>query len=335
MRLMVIAGRTLFVAAFAVQYCSAASADKSLGGSELLTKAVALENIRAADAKPFHVHLRVHTQRIVSKPTEGTYDEVWLGPNKWRREISFPGFTQVVVGDQNSAWLSRNLDFRPRLAYMISQAIDRFIHPELLPKENIGSVRERKNKGVTLQCAELRSSSTVGRELCFDQSGALVSDESKSDSQGQNFEYADYTKFEGRIFPHSIRVNESGREILSMTAEDLSLPQDTPPKLFEHDLGAVQIAPCEQLPTNLVKNVPPHYPEDARHNGQQGAVILYAFLSADGQVSRVKVLQGLSPSLDQATIQAVQQWVYAPVTCGSLPLPTEVEIRINYTLSYM
>lgn len=322
----------LLATAFVLRCCSIAAADKRSDGAELLAKAVALQNIRAADAKPFHLRLRIHTQGIVAKPTDGTYDEVWLGPNKWRREISFPGFTQVVVGDQNSAWLSRNLDFRPRVAYLITQAIDRFVHPELLPKEGVAAVREKKKKGVALQCAELRFSGEADRELCFDQSGALVSDE--SESHDLDFQYADYAKFEGRMFPHSIRVNESGQEVLSVTVDELSLPQDTSPKLFEHDPSAVQLAPCEQLSTNLVKKVPPEYPEDARRNGQQGTVILYAFVSADGRVGKVRVLQGLSRSLDQASIEAVKQWVYAPVACGSAPLPAEVEIPTKYAITY-
>ncbi|HEV3512871.1 MAG TPA: energy transducer TonB [Candidatus Sulfotelmatobacter sp.] len=330
MRLLIISGQMLLATAFVLRCCSVAAADKRSDGAELLAKAVTLQDIRAADAKPFHLRLRIHTQGIVAKPADGTYDEVWLGPNKWRREISFPGFTQVVVGDQNSAWLSRNLDFRPRLAYLITLAIDRFIHPELLPKEAVGSVRERKKKGEALRCAELRLSSVVDRQVCFDQSGVLVSDE--GESQYPDFEYSDYANFEGRVFPRSIHVNESGREVLSMTADDPSVPHDTSPQLFEHDPGAVQIAPCEQLPSNLVKKVPPHYPEDARHNGQRGTVILYVFLSADGQVGRVRVLQGVSPSLDQATIEAVRQWEYVPVKCGTAPLPTEVEVRVNYEL---
>lgn len=274
--------------------------------------------------------MRVHAERIVSKPTDGTYDEVWLSPDKWRHEIVFPGFRQVIVGEENSSWLSRNLDFRPRAEYLITQAIERFVHPELLPKERIVSLREKKKDGILLQCAEVRDANAPNRELCFDPSGALFSDE----TMDQRFEYADYGKFEGRIFPHKIQVFESGAEVLNLAADDLSQPQDISPKFFEHEPVALKMSPCERQYTHLVKKVPPHYPEDARHAGQQGTVILYALLSADGHVEKIKVLQGPGPSLEQAAVDAVQRWVYAPVRCGTPPLPTEMEVRVNFALSF-
>jgi TonB family protein len=323
-----IAAQILVFTLLATGYCSAGEADKQRHAAELLTQAQSQQAIRAEDSKPFHLHMRVHAERIVAKPIDGTYDEVWLSPDKWRHEIVFPGFRQVIAGDENSSWLSRNLDFRPRAEYLITQAIERFVHPELLPKEQIVSLREKKKNGILLQCAELRDASAPNRELCFDPSGALFSDE----TMDQRFEYADYRKFEGRIFPSRIQVYESGREVLNIAADDLSQPHDVSPILFEHDLGALKMAPCERRSTDLVKKIPPHYPEYARHAGQQGTVIVYALLSADGHVEKIRVLQGPGPSLDQAAVDAVQQWVYAPVRCGNPPLPTEVEVRVNFAL---
>ena len=325
-----IAVRILVFTLVTVGYCSASEADKQRQAAELLTQANSQQAIRAEGSKPFHLHMRVHAERIVANATDGTYDEVWLSPVKWRHEIVFPGFRQVVSGDENSDWLSRNLDFRPRVEYLITEAIERFVHPKLSPKEKLASLHEKKKKGILLQCAELKDANARNRELCFDPSGALFSDE----TMDQRFEYADYRKFEGRIFPNRIQVYESGTEVLNIAADDLSQPHDVSPTLFEHEPAALKMAPCERQSTDLVKKVPPHYPEDARHAGQQGTVILYALLSADGHVEKIRALEGPTPSIDQAAIDAVQQWVYAPVRCGTVPLPTEVEVRVNFALSF-
>lgn len=66
---------------------------------------------------------------------------------------------------------------------------------------------------------------------------------------------------------------------------------------------------------------------------QEGTVVLYALLSPDGQVQRLKVLESAGKSLDQSALQAVRQWRYATVRCGTTPLPFETEIRVNYSLS--
>jgi len=61
---------------------------------------------------------------------------------------------------------------------------------------------------------------------------------------------------------------------------------------------------------------------------------LYAALAADGSVDHVKVVETAGASLDTAAMQAVKQWVYAPLTCGGQPLPTEIEVHVNFSLSW-
>ncbi|HET9305518.1 MAG TPA: TonB family protein [Candidatus Sulfotelmatobacter sp.] len=325
-----IAARILIFTLLAVGYRSAGEADKRQHATELLTQAKSQQAIRAEGSKPFHLYLRIHAERIVAKPIDGTYEEVWLSPDNRRHEIVFPGFRQVVAGDENAVWVTRNLDFRPRVEYLITEAIERFVHPELSSKEKIVSLHEKKKKSIAVQCAELGGAGAPNRELCFDSSGALFSDE----TMDQRFEYADYRKFEGKIFPSRIQVYESGAEVLNLAADDLSQPHDVSPKLFEHEPGALKMAPCERPSTDLVKKVPPHYPEDARQARQQGTVILYALVSGDGQIEKIKVLEGPGRSLEQAAVDAVQQWVYAPARCGTVALPTEMELRVNFTLSF-
>src|SRR5271166_4433818 len=86
-------------------------------GEELFARAGTLQDIRADGSQPFHLHLQIHAQHVTTKPVDGGYDEVWLAPDKWRREMTFPGFTQVEVGDKDSKWVSRNASFRPSVTY--------------------------------------------------------------------------------------------------------------------------------------------------------------------------------------------------------------------------
>ena len=324
--------RALIVVLLFASFSAGDDAAKQAAASQLLGHAASMQNIRAQGAKPFHLHLTVHAERVVAKPADGTYDEIWLGPDKWRREILFPGFSEVVVGDQDSSWVSRNLDFRPRLAYLVDSAVHWFIQPGPDPKESIVSMHDRKRNGTEGHCVEIGGiSRTPYRELCFDQSGTLFS----AEYQNQRFDYEGYSKFGDRLFPGNIHVSESGREILALRVDKLSDPEDARSEFFQHDIKALRLAPCERWPGSgeLAKKVPPHYPEDARHAHVQGTVTFYSLLSADGRVQKLTVLESAGRSLDQAASEAVQQWLYEPVRCGSQPLPTEVEVRVNFALS--
>jgi TonB family protein len=296
--------------------------------AELLARAGALQDIRADGSQPFHLHLQVHAEHVTTKPVDGSYDEVWLAPDKWRREMIFPGFMQVEVGDKDSKWLSRNASFRPSVAYAISRALDGLSRKDLLPEETVLTLRTKKKDGVEVHCTDLQISSRR-HSLCFAPSGTLFSEETPT----ERFEYYDYSKFGDKLFPRHMQVYQSGERVLDIRAEELPLASNLAPELFQHDAGARQMAPCERPEQAPAKKIQPTYPPEARRAFQQGTVILYALLAADGHVDNVRVVQNVSPSLDGATVDAVRQWVYAPVRCGKVPLPTEIEVSVNFALS--
>ena len=92
------------------------------------------------------------------------------------------------------------------------------------------------------------------------------------------------------------------------------------------------MAPCERWTSKPPVKVPPHYPPDARAARQQGTVILYALVSPDGRVEQTSVLESAGASLDRAAVEAVRQWGYPPVNCGTAPLATEIEAEVRFEL---
>ena len=206
--------------------------------------------------------------------------------------------------------------------------MERFIHPEAQQEAVVKSVRSRKVKGVELRCVDLvdKEGKQV-RELCFDGTNDLV-----SLSQGnQRFEYADFGKSGNKIFPRSIRIYESGVQVLDISADSLIGPSDSRDALFVHETGARQMAECEKWP-KLIKKISPQYPSAARSAHQQGTVVLYTLLSDQGTVEKTSVLQSAGDNLDKSAADAVRQWVYSPPSCGTVALPMEIEVQVNYEL---
>jgi len=111
----------------------------------------------------------------------------------------------------------------------------------------------------------------------------------------------------------------------------LMAPSDPRNELFLHGAGARHMAACEKSP-KLIKRLPPQYPPAATSAHQQGTVILYTVLSDQGTVEKTSVLQSAGDNLDKSAAEAVTQWVYSPPACGTVPLPTEIEVQVNYEL---
>jgi periplasmic protein TonB len=82
---------------------------------------------------------------------------------------------------------------------------------------------------------------------------------------------------------------------------------------------------------NLIHRVEPQYPVIAKQLRVQGAVVLKAIISRDGNIERVEVASGQT-LLAQAARDAVQQWKYRPYLLNGEPIEVETEITVNFVL---
>lgn len=81
-----------------------------------------------------------------------------------------------------------------------------------------------------------------------------------------------------------------------------------------------------------VRNVNPAYPRDAMDANVSGVVIMEATLDVEGNVTDVQVVRSV-PMLDQAAIDAVRQWKYAPAVVNGQPSPVVMTVTVNFSLN--
>jgi TonB family protein len=93
---------------------------------------------------------------------------------------------------------------------------------------------------------------------------------------------------------------------------------------------AVRVGGQIKEPKRL-KTVAPQYPDIARQARVQGVVILECTISPEGKVTQVRILRGI-PLLDQAAVDAVKQWVYAPTLLNGVPVPVLMTVTVNFKL---
>src|SRR5260370_296036 len=69
----------------------------------------------------------------------------------------------------------------------------------------------------------------------------------------------------------------------------------------------------------LQHRVEPTYPWKAKENHIQGAVVLAAVISKEGNLIELKVVSG-DPVLAQASLEAIKQWKYRPYLLQGEPV---------------
>lgn len=79
----------------------------------------------------------------------------------------------------------------------------------------------------------------------------------------------------------------------------------------------------------LIKRVDPVYPQLALRARVEGEVFLEVRIDEQGKVSRVDVLRG-HPLLNQAAVDAVSQWIYAPTLLNGKPVSAVATVTVNF-----
>ena len=83
----------------------------------------------------------------------------------------------------------------------------------------------------------------------------------------------------------------------------------------------------------LIKKVAPVYPATALLMRIEGSVQLLATISAQGNITDIKVLSG-DQQLTRAATDAVKQWKYKPYLLNGEPLEIQTQITINFSLPH-
>ncbi len=82
----------------------------------------------------------------------------------------------------------------------------------------------------------------------------------------------------------------------------------------------------------IIHQVQPRYSEQARRAGVQGTAIVEAVIDEQGNVTNVRLIRGLPMALDQAAMQAVQQWKFKPARLNGRPVKVYYTLTVNFTI---
>jgi TonB family protein len=93
---------------------------------------------------------------------------------------------------------------------------------------------------------------------------------------------------------------------------------------------AVRVGGAIRNPTKT-KNVLPVYPAVAKSARIGGTVVVEATIGPDGKVTDARIVKSV-PLLDQAALDAVKQWEYAPTRVRGVAVPVIITVAINFQL---
>lgn len=299
--------------------------------AELISRAINNMNIFALPSFSMAAKVQVETQ---GKALDGYYELLWNGPDQWRETITFPGYSEIRVGGKGIVSSKRSTDFFPVPIFQMRAALGygsafgwgSFFHLEVRPTETIHKIRERKEQGLVIECAEITGPEKHRRELCVDQSrNAIVRQRPFVDEKA--------LPVGDKVYPRILSYVEQDKAIAHVEITRFDSPDQLPASIFLAPEGASQQPGCmNPVPPRLVHRVNPAYPEQARQSYIEGTVYLDALIGKDGVPRGLRVVSGVTQILNDASLDAVRQWGFEPATCNGAPVDYETILTVNYSL---
>jgi hypothetical protein len=183
-------------------------------------------NLRAPGSTPFHMKVAFHalpglvldkeeSAQIISG--DGTYEETWVAPRRWRREVTLGSYHAVEVQSQTARKMQASSEYEPSRVLMLLEALPYPIPRDLSsPSLSEGHQKWKIENGAVGGLSYVRISRTLGPQdvvhtYLFLPTGVLV----QSVEVGIVTSWQDQTSFGGKLVPRHFGVQGGTRELLT------------------------------------------------------------------------------------------------------------------------
>jgi TonB family protein len=285
---------------------------------------------------------------------QGTLEEFWAGPAKYKRIFASATFSQTEYGTEKSILRSGYREALPtNLALIYRDLIAPFPSEKTLSAQPEVPLEKRDVGNMHLLCLSVPDLSSgdnwmLKANFCVDANLPFVRISQYPVSVAQNspgtsqFLHSNVARFQGRYIAKDIQAFEP---ITPDSAPKLTLAihVESIEKLASID-EAVFTPPADALPAPIVVAVDesvsktfvldrykPVYPPIALAARVSGIVVLKARISSDGKVIKLGILSGPA-MLQAASLDAVKRWTFRPYLLNNQSEEVDTTITLIFRL---
>jgi TonB family protein len=316
---------------------SAAIAPGAQSANDLMVLAAKENGLGGEDAAPWHLKASYTLTDESGKVTdEGTYEEFWVSSTKYKRIYAGNAFSQTDYGtDKNTM----RVGSKEPVPVLLEQARREFANP--LPDPGlVGKARfelkETETSGIKLECLHSTGAPLgTNRTYCVGADKPFV----RIISSGMGSEQILHNRilaFRGSFIAGDLQFVLSGRRRLTVHLESIESLNPVDEAIFIPPADALSVPKIVDVSAAvstgmLLRKAWPEYPFSAKRNHITGAVVLDATIGKDGHVQNLRVVSG-PRELQEASIEAVHQWIYKPYLLNGEPVAVRTVINVIFTL---
>lgn len=326
-------GLTILLAA---QFANAAANRVPVG--KLLDRMIQRSTLAEPGGRPFYLKATITDKDDANSEFNGTVEEYWMSPTKWRRVIKLRDFSQTRIVNGDQVYEDNNGDYFPLNDELLA---DEIVDP--LPKSAVDLMNQLGLMGTEPgsgrgQCmAEKYFNNSVGQEtrvlLAYDcDTGLLIYLWSPTCCYGV---MTDYRKFHNKLVayatkddPINIRI-DTLKDLNSPDDSLFAIAQNTPPskRIVTENLSEPQVR------TFLVSKTEVQWPQVSK-NPPEKAMKVDIVIGRDGQVKEARTYSPVENAIEDAALTALRKWKFQPQNVDGVPAQISTSVTLPFPAAY-
>jgi len=200
---------------------------------QMAGRAVQQSKLTLPGSKPFHLRAEIVQTSDPTSDYQAKVEEYWVSPEKWRRTIESPAFSQTVVVNGDKFLEKDTGDYFPWWLDDLVTAVFDPLPNVSMPKE----VNPHANKIVPLQISSLCTGVQIAGDqwsLCFDPRHTLLTS-AFNQGTGYGAEFKDFQRFGNKQVPRRIVREPAPGMKIQGTVTQLDGLADSDERMFAID----------------------------------------------------------------------------------------------------
>jgi hypothetical protein len=272
-------------------------------------------------ANPFDLEIDFTVQNHGSMP--GHLSVKWQSKDHWWSKVAVGGFEQTTIRNGEMEYTVRSFGYTPEMVGELFNLLGFEASPF---KHSATKQKDRTLDGIAGTCVEIQKGEFKGnnREFCFDKaSHELLREDWEVGQDEKDIEsFADYSAYEGAVYPKKFQLLKNGEESISASVTTLESAAFDP-ALLVPSKGAIERRKCDGMkpPVQITQFAPNFERPHVQGNFRAAITIL-----ADGSVGDIDVIHSGGAAMDKVSLEAAKKYKFKPAMCGSDPVVADTEI---------
>jgi hypothetical protein len=334
--------RCLLIAAavWIISNLAFSSNEQSVPLADVATRADEQSKLTQTGSTPFHLKARIVETANPDSDYKAEIEEYWISPEKLRRTISSPGFSQTLIVNGDKISDDSKGSYLPWwLNDLVTAIVDPLPMLDSLKKTNAVMPRPSGSEHSS-SCARLQmkvgvppAENSAFEVLCFEGSHGLLQ---SAITPGYGAEFKDYRDFKNkRVARRLVLDPEPGTtieakviELTELTSVDESLfavQQATPPT---ERMARVTVP--ETTARSLFLDAPDIVWPPVRSGKTSGVLSMFISVDRNGHVRETWPLNSDNAGLDDSVREQVMKWTFKPAKIHDVPVQIETILTFAF-----